>query len=78
MKGEYFFKILILSIAPIIIYLWFNKLVKKRVTKLTRPSDEIKNTFLKVLAVICTIIIPIGVFLAQASSVINWNNFSGK
>ena len=79
MKGEYFFKILALSIAPIIIYLWFNKLVMKRVSKLTGPGDETKAIFLKVLAVMCTMLIPFGVFLAQVSSVIDWNNYlNGK
>src|SRR6188768_1090008 len=58
MKGEYFFKILALSIAPIIIYLWFNKLVMKRVSKLTGPGEATKTIFLKVLAAMCTMLIP--------------------
>ena len=67
-----FFNLFAISLVPIIFYLWFYKLVVKRVSRLNGPGEKVKVIHLKIVSVMTTILPLAFITFIQIVSIISY------
>ena len=71
MDRKDFFPIVILLFGPVIVYLWFNFLVLKRIKRLNMSNEEFRNTAIKIFSFFFLKFFYVMVFIVQCAFIFN-------